>query len=281
MARMEYLFVSPTAAARGDTVELKARDTHVRFPLSKGVTNGRVIRLRGAGKSGLFGRKRDILIRVFLLNSLLPLKEPAGVDPDLADEVDFVLRFVREGVPRGEPINIEALYRGYLSRGDLGRLQTVLAASVGEEPVPAEFSSWLEVPGMVRMVEGPPVIGVPKLPEPRRIFIAGAFREDPLAVGAILAHESAHAFLFRHGYYRVLNPASGSRHDKPNQLDRKDEWLTDLAVFGLGWGDLLLNAVRFREGRWWALGYLDSSTIRLAAWRTKVLFNLSKECEDC
>ncbi|MCK4593323.1 hypothetical protein KAU45_02390 [bacterium] len=271
MARMEYLFVSPTAAAHGDTVELRAKDTRVRFPLSKGMTSGRVIRLRGAGKRGLFGRKRDILIRVFLLNSLLPVEKPAGVDPELADEVDFVLRYVREGVPRSEPLNVEALYRDYLSRGDLGRLQTVLAASVSEEPVPVEFSAWLEVPGLVRMVERPPVTGVPELPEPRRIFIAGAFREDPLAVGAILAHESAHVFLFRHGYYRVLNPGYG--HDKPNQLDRKDEWLTDLAVFGLGWGDLLLNAVRFREGRWWALGYLDAATIRLAAWRTKVLFN--------
>jgi hypothetical protein len=271
MARTSYLFVSPAAAARGDTVELKTKDTRVRFPLPRGMESGRVVRLRGAGKRSLFGKKRDLLVRVFLLNSLLPVGEPPGVDSELADEVDFVLRYVR-GEARRVRLDVEALYRGYLTRGDPSRLQAVLAASAGEGPVPVEFSDWLEVPGLLQVTERPPVTGVPEHLEPRRIYLAEAFRGDPLAVGAILAHESAHAFLFRRGYYRVLNPVSVGEGDGPERLDRKDEWLTDLAVFGLGWGDLTLNAVRLREGRWWALGYLDAATIRLAAWRTRVLF---------
>jgi hypothetical protein len=268
---MEYLFASPAAAARGDTVELKTRVGRVRFPLPPGFESGGTVRLRGAGRRGLFGKRRDLLVRVFLLNSLEPVGEPAGVDPARLDEVDFVLRYVRGDAARG-PLDVETLYRDYLVHGDPSRFQGVLAAWTGEDPVPVEFTDWLEVPGLLRVVERPPMTGVPELPEPRRIYIAEAFRGDPLAIGSILAHESAHAFLFRHGYYRVLNPSSNADPEKPNQLSAKDEWLTDLAVFGLGWGALTLNAVRHREGRWWALGYLDAATIRLAAWRARVLF---------
>jgi hypothetical protein len=270
---MEYLFISPAAAARGDAVELDSKGIHLRFPLPAGFENGGTVRLRGAGKKRLFGKKRDLQVRVFLLNSLEPVEKPTDVDPALLDEVDFVLRYVRGDAAKG-PLDVEELYRDYLVHGDPTRFQEVLAAWTGEDPVPVEFSDWLEVPGLVRVTERPPMTGVPEFPEPQQIYIAEAFRDDPLAVGSILAHESTHAFLFRHGYYKVLNPSSESDPRRPNQLERKDEWLTDLAVFGLGWGALTLNAVRHREGHWWALGYLDAATIRLAAWRARVLFGL-------
>jgi hypothetical protein len=268
---MEYVFVSPAAAARGDAVEFNSKGTHLRFPLPEGVESGGTVRLRGAGKKGLLGKKRDLLVRVFFLNSLLPVEEPVGVDPALVDEVDFVLRYVRGDAAKGR-LDVETLYRDFLVHGDPSRFQGVLAAWTGEDPVPVEFTDWLEVPGLVRVIERPPMTGVPEFPEPRQIYVAEAFRDDPLAVGSILAHESAHAFLFRHGYYQVLNPSSNADPQKPNQLEPKDEWLTDLAVFGLGWGALTLNAVRHKGGRWWALGYLDAATIHLAAWRARVLF---------
>ncbi|HDR06102.1 MAG TPA: hypothetical protein ENN88_00555, partial [Candidatus Coatesbacteria bacterium] len=227
---MKHLFVSPATAASGEAVELETGAGRLRVALPPGMESGVTLRLRGAGKRGLFGRRRDLLVRVFVLNSLSPVEEPAEVDAALVDEVDFVLRYVR-GEAAKTPLEVEALYRDFLDRGDPSRFQAALAASAGEEPVPVEFSGWLEVPGLVQMVERPPMTGIPEQPEPRRIYVAEAFRDDPLAVGSILAHESAHVFLFRRGYYRVLNPA-GSDPEGPNQLDVKDERLTDLAVFG-------------------------------------------------
>src|SRR4030042_5083083 len=202
---MEYLFVSPAAPARGDAVELNFRGIHLRFPIPKGMESGGTVRLRGAGRKGLFGKKRDLQVRVFFLNSLEPVEEPTGVDPARLDEVDFVLRYVRGDSSQGR-LDVETLYRDFMVHGDPSRFQGVLAAWTGEDPVPVEFSDWLEVPGLLQVTERPPMTGVPELPDPRRIYVAGAFRDDPLAVGSILAHERAHAFLFRRGDSRVLKP---------------------------------------------------------------------------
>src|SRR4030042_4073313 len=110
---MEYLFVSPAAAPRGDAVELNFRGSLLRFPIPKGIESGGTVRLRGAGRKGFFGKKRDLQVRVFFLNSLEPVQEPTGVDPARLDEVDFVPRYVRGDSSQGR-LDVEPLYRGFL-----------------------------------------------------------------------------------------------------------------------------------------------------------------------
>lgn len=277
--RYRELFISPVQAARGAPLELETPTGRIRLQVPKGTVSGRIVRVKDAGKKRLLGGRRDLYLRLWVLNSLLELERPRQIDGETLEELDFVLRYVRRGVigDGSAPVayrrlDVRGLYTDYLVHGDPERLQAVLADSVGQEPVPVEFSDWLTVPGMVQMSAAPPRSGVPELPSPRRIFVAAALKADPLAVGAVLAHESAHAFLYRRGYYQALNPRTGAEKEQPRKLDRRDERLTDLSVFGLGWGDLTLNALRRRGDRWWALGYLDAATIHLAAWRSRELF---------
>ncbi len=273
--RYRELYLSPLQAARGAAVELETPAGRVLVNIPKGARSGLVIRLRRAGRKRLFSGRRHLYLRLWVLNSLLEPEPLRNVDPRTRDDVDFVLRFVRRGLPDSvftHPLDVRRLYDAYLDTGDPNIVQRALAATVGEAPVPVEFSDWLELPGLLRTTHTTPRLGVPEHPVPRRIFIAAPLADDPLAVGAVVAHESAHAFLFRRGYYDALNPRL-PEPEGPRHLDRRDEELTDLSVFALGWGDLTLNALRYTDQGWWALGYLNAATIRLAARRARDLID--------
>lgn len=273
--RYREVYLSPLQAARGAAVELETPAGRVLVNIPKGARSGLVIRLRRAGRKRLFGGRRHIYARLWVLNSLLEPEPLRNVDPQTRDDVDFVLSYVRRGLPAQayhDPLDVRRLYDAYLATGDPNAVQEALAATVGEEPVPVEFSEWLELPGILRTTHTTPRLGVPEHPVPRRIYVAAPLAGDPLAVGAVIAHESAHAFLFRRGYYDALNPRP-PEPEGPRSIDRRDEELTDLAVFALGWGDLTLNALRYTDRGWWALGYLNAATIRLAARRARDLID--------